>query len=253
VPSTTTGSGAAPGTTPGTTPATDVAAAVYFARDGQVATAGRAVEPPQVAAGAVRALLAGPDDLEASLGMTSALPPDTRLLGIGIEDGRATVDLSGAFLDDLTGDTALRVAEVVFTLTQFPTVDRVTIRLEGITAPSLGPEAVPVADVDRSDFTDETPLVLVESPTPGETVASPLRATGTSNTFEATVDYEVVDADGAVLDEGVTTATAGTGTWGTFDLTTGDLPAGPAVLRAFQASAEDGHPTDVYEVPITVG
>jgi hypothetical protein len=241
------------GTTPGSTPATDVNAAVYFARDGKVATAGRAVEPPAVAQGAIEALLAGPDDAEADVGLTSAIPADTRLLGISVQDGLATVDLSGEFLNDLAGDTAVRVAQVVFTLTQFPTVDRVTIQLETITAPSLGPEAVPAEGVDRSDFTDQTPFVLVESPTPGQAVTSPVHVTGTSNTFEATVNYEVVDADGTVLDEGATTATAGTGTWGTFDFTTGDVADGPVVLRAFQASAQDGHPTDVYEVPITVG
>jgi hypothetical protein len=52
---------------------------------------------------------------------------------------------------------------------------------------------------------------------------------------------------------GFTTATSGTGTWGIFDLTTGDVADGLAVLRVFQESAEDGHPIDVYEVPVTVG
>ena len=39
-------------------------------------------------------------------------------------------------------------------------------------------------------------MILVESPLPFETVSSPLRATGTANTFEATFHYEVVDATG---------------------------------------------------------
>jgi germination protein M len=184
--------------------------------------------------------------------MASAIPSETRLIGVDVAGGLATVDLSGDFLADLGDDTALRVAEVVYTLTQFPTVERVTLLLDSVPVPTIGFDAVRVVDVDRSDFEDQTPAVLVEAPTPGQAVTSPVRVTGTANTFEATVGYEVLDADGAALDDGFTTATSGTGTRGTFDLTV-DPPAGPAVLRFFQPSAEDGSPRDVYEVPVTVG
>ena len=249
---TTTTVATAPPSPPSSVPATDVSAVVFFTRDGTVATAGRAVEPPAVAAGALEALLEGPDDLEAGLGMTSAIPPGTQLLGVTIEDGLATVDVSGAFLADLGDDTALRVAQVVFTATQFPTVDRVTLQIESVSAPTVGLEAVPVIAVDRSDFEEQTPFILVESPTPGEAVTSPLRVTGLSNTFEATLVYEITGAGGEVVDEGFTTATAGTGTWGTFDFTA-DPTAGDVVLTVFQESAEDGSRIDEYEVPLVVG
>ena len=202
-PTTTTSVTTAP-TPPSSVPATDVSAVVFFSRDGTVATAGRAVEPPAVAAGALEALLEGPDDFEAGLGMTSAIPLGTQLLGVTIEGGLATVDVSGAFLADLGDDTALRVAQVVFTATQFPTVDRVTLQIESVSAPTVGLEAVPVIAVDRSDFEEQTPFILVESPTPGEAVTSPLRVTGLSNTFEATLVYEITGVDGEVVDEGFT-------------------------------------------------
>ncbi len=249
---TTTTVATAPPSPPSSVPATDVSAVVFFTRDGTVATAGRAVEPPAVAAGALEALLGGPDDLEAGLGMTSAIPPGTQLLGVTIEDGLATVDVSGAFLADLGDDTALRVAQVVFTATQFPTVDRVTLQIESVSAPTVGLDAVPVVAVDRSDFEEQTPFILVESPTPGEAVTSPLRVTGLSNTFEATLVYEITGAGGQVVDDGFTTATAGTGTWGTFDFTA-DPTAGDVVLTVFQESAEDGSRIDQYEVPLVVG
>jgi germination protein M len=239
-------------TTPGTVPATDVSALVFFTRDGKVATAGRAVEPPAVARGALEALLEGPDDFEAGLGMTNAIPEGTRLLDIGIDGGVATVNLSGAFLSDIEGPIALQVAQVVFTLTQFPTVDRVTIQIEGASAPSIGLDAVPVMEVDRSDFVDETPLILVEYPAPGAAVTSPVEVSGLSNTFEANVLYEVTDGEGTVVDDGFTTATSGTGTWGTFSFNT-DLDAGDVVITVFQESAEDGSRTDVYPVPVHVG
>ncbi|MEZ5138097.1 MAG: Gmad2 immunoglobulin-like domain-containing protein [Acidimicrobiales bacterium] len=71
-----------------------------------------------------------------------------------------------------------------------------------------------------------------------------------ANTFEATVRWSVSTTEGSLLEEGFTTATAGSGTWGTFELTT-DLPAyeGSVVLTLWQDSMEDGGDRlDVYEV-----
>lgn len=233
-------------------PARAVNAVVFFGRDGTVATAGRAVAPPAVARGAMEALLAGPTDLEAGLGLASVIPTGTRLLDIGVADGVATVDLSGEFLADLGDDTALRVAEVVFTLTQFPTVDRVTLLIEDTEAPTIGFDALPVVEVGRSDFEAQTPMILVESPTPGQAVTAPVEVSGIANTFEANVQYEVTDPDGTILDDGFTTASAGTGTWGDFSFTA-DLPAGDVVITVFEESAEDGSRINPFAVPLTVG
>ncbi len=251
VSSSTTG-GPSSSTTPGTVPANAVAVSVFFGRDGTVATAGRAVEAPAVARGALTALFDGPTAFEEGLGMSSAIPDGTRVLTLDVADGLATVDLSGEFLADLGDDTALRVAEVVFTLTQFPTVDRVTILVEETPTPTVGFEAVPVVEVDRADFEAVTPLILVESPTPGGAVSAPVEVSGIANTFEANVQFEVTDPDGTVLDDGFTTASAGTGTWGTFSFAT-DLPAGDATITVFEASAEDGSRINEYVVPVTVG
>jgi hypothetical protein len=199
----------------------------------------------------MEALLAGPDDVEAGVGLEDTIPDGTELRDIRIEGGTATVDLAGAFLDPIDSPLAVRVAQVVFTLTQFPTVERVTILIEGFGSPTIGLDQVPAVEVDRSDFEEQTPFILVESPTPGEGVDAPVEVSGLSNTFEANVRYEVTDADGAVVDDGFTTATAGTGTWGTFSFTT-DVPAGDVVITVFQESAEDGSRVDVYPVPVHV-
>ncbi len=225
---------APPPTTTSTVPTTTSPAAtapvqVFFVRDAAVATAGRTVTPPAVARGALEALLDGPDATEEGLGMSSAIAPGTTLEDVAVAGGTATVELS-APVDDLG------LAQVVFTLTQFPTVERVSI--DGAT-------------VDRGDVEAQTPFILVQSPTPGATVEAPFEVSGIANTFEANVQYEVVSADGTVLDDGFTTATAGTGTWGDFSFTT-DVPAGEAVVRVFEESAEDGSRINVYEVPVTV-
>ena len=149
----------------------------------------------------------------------------------------------------------LRVAQVVFTATQFDDVDRVTIHLDGAAVDGIGGEGVPATKVDRTDFTNVTPAVLVESPTPGASVASPLTVSGMSNTFEGTVNYSIADGDGLIVAEGSTTATDGNGTWGSFEFTetfSGAKPGLGAVI-AFQEDAEKGGQRDVYEVPVRFG
>jgi germination protein M len=229
-------------------------ATVYFARDEKVAAAGRTVSTPSTGRNAVQALLAGPDDLEADAGLTTAVPEGTELLDIDIDDGLATVDLSGDFAAGGGSlSMQLRVAQVVFTLTQFDSVDTVTILLDGEEATEgIGGEGVPATGVDRGDVEDVTPFVLVTSPLPGQQVGSPLRIGGIANTFEANVLYEVVGPDGEVLEDGFTTATAGNGVWGEFAVTV-DLDiegSGLGAVVAYQDDAESGERRDVYEVPV---
>lgn len=229
---------------------------VYFTRNEGVATAGRAVVTPAVAGGALEALLAGPDNVEEGVGMDTAIPEGSELLGVDIVDGTATVDLSGAFASGGGSlSMQLRVAQVVFTLTQFDTVDEVDIHLDGEAVDGIGGEGVASEDLTRADFENVTPLILVESPVPGATVSSPVDLAGLSNTFEANVRYTVTAADGTVLADGFTTATAGTGTWGTFSesVALDGSPTGAGTVTAFEESAEDGSRVNVYEVPVTFG
>jgi len=248
-------------TTTSASPTTAAAAsgsdvAVYFLRDEQVATAGRAAEGEDVATQAIEGLLAGPTDDEAGIGLSSEVPEGTELLGVDVADGTATIDLSDEFQSG-GGSLSMqaRVAQVVFTLTQFPTVDDVTITIDGESVEGIGGEGVPASGLTRAEFESLTPMVLVESPFPFEEVGAPLEATGMSNTFEANVEYSLTDAEGAVLDEGFTTATAGNGTWGTFELSIdAELPdSGSGTLAMFQTNQETGGRQDVYEVPITFG
>lgn len=226
---------------------------VYFVRDEHVATGGRQVDVPAVAEGALEELLAGPDDVEAEIGMSSAIPAGTELLGIDIDDGLATVDLSRQF-ESGGGSLSmtLRVAQVVMTLTQFDTVDTVDIRLDGEAVEAIGGEGVLATGLSRDDVRDQTPLILVESPVPGEVVGDEVRVTGTSNTFEAGIEWVLTDSDGLIVAEGFDMATAGTGTWGTFDLTI-EVPddVGPrGSVIVFETSPADGSQENVYEVPI---
>jgi hypothetical protein len=80
-------------------------------------------------------------------------------------------------------------------------------------------------------------------------VSAPFTVTGTANTFEANFLYELLDANGAVVDEDFVTATSGTGTRGTFEFTTADA-GDVAVLVVFEESAEDGSRMREVRIPL---
>ena len=148
-----------------------------------------------------------------------------------VDAGVATVELD----EELSTEAR---AQIVYTLTQFPTVESVEIDGRSYT---------------RADFEEQTPSVLVESPLPFEDVTSPVRATGTANTFEANFHYELTDTDGLIVDENFVTATSGTGTRGTFDFTTKAFTIpfeGVGSLIVFERSAEDGSRMNIVEIPL---
>ena len=216
-----------------TVPAETTELRVYWLRDGKLWPALREIDQTTaIAQAALDELLAGPTAQEgAELELTTAIPEDTEGVVASVEDGVATVELS----TDLTDEP---LAQVVYTLTQFVTVESVDIQGNTLT---------------RADFEDFTPAVLVESPLSFETVASPLRVTGTANTFEATFNYELTDTDGLIVDENFVTATSGTGTRGTFDFTTAAFTVpfdGVGSLIVFELSAKDGSRINLVEIPL---
>jgi hypothetical protein len=220
----------------------------------------RAVQPTVgVARAAVEALIAGPtaDEAAALPAISSAVPPGTVLRGISIAGGIATVDLSEAFAAGGGSAAVLgRLAQLVFTLTRFDTVDGVVLQVEGVTVGTFSPEGIVIdGPLTRDDFLEFVPSILVETPVYGGVAANPLRVTGMANVFEATFRVAVVDGrSGRVLAEQTVTATCGTGCWGTFDVTIPydvDGPVPGAVVTWYD-SAVDGSPRDVREYPVTL-
>lgn len=221
-----------------TTTATDTTALrVYLIRDAKVGPVGRDVPRTQaVATSAMQELLKGPSTAEAGIGLTTSIPAGTTLQGLSIAAGVATVGLS-----PLPSTDAAR-AQVVYTLTQFPTVDSVRFEAGGKT-------------VSRGDFEAETPRILVEAPLPFDTVTSPVRLAGTSDTFEASFTAELIAADGTVLDNHFVTATSGSGTRGTY-ATTLTFPSGQtgsATVKVWEPSAENGQPLGTVAIPVRLG
>jgi hypothetical protein len=236
------------------TPAEATQVRAYFLRDEKVGPVAREATGEGVAADALEGLLAGPTDTEQQLGFSSTIPEGTELLGVVVEEGVATVDLSGEFASG-GGSLSMmgRVAQVVYTVTQFPTVESVAFEVDGEPVTALGGEGIMLDEPQtRADWEDFTPAILVESPLPFEEVSSPLQITGTANTFEAAFIVNVTDGEGLIVYDEPAMATSGTGTRGTFDVTaTFEVPrSGVGSVIVFESSAKDGSQINVYEVPV---
>jgi spore germination protein GerM len=210
------------------------------------------------ASAAVTALLAGPPsaptDLQSQYPLTSLIPDGTTLLGLDINAGVATVNLSQEF--DSGGsqtDVLNRIAQVVFTLTQFPTVDTVEFELDGQPVTTLnGAGAVLDHPVGRLDYTEQLPAIFMDSPTWGGVLGNPAHVTGLANTFEATFHIRITGQAGLTLAGGTATATCGTGCWGTFDVS---LPFtldhwAPGTIQVFEVSAKDGSVQNLATYPV---
>jgi Sporulation and spore germination/Immunoglobulin-like domain of bacterial spore germination len=197
---------------------------VWFTREESLFMVTRTQQAtPRIGSAALEALLAGPDTREQAAAVGSQIPSGTQLLGLSVDNSVATVDLTSEF--ESGGGSAsmnMRIAQVVYTLTQFPTVKGVLFELDGRRVDVLGGEGVIVDQpVTRKDFRSLLPAILVESPQIGERVGSPVTVSGSANVFEANVSVEVVDASGKVVGSTFTTATCGTGCRGTFSV---DIP-----------------------------
>lgn len=268
-PSTTsTGAGGSTGSTPSTptssgptvttSPSTDlVRLTVYFVSSNEkLRPVHRLVPRTQgVAAAAIRELVKGPTAAEKRLDsrLSSAVPSATRLLGISVKDGVALVDLSKEYASGGGSlSMSLRLAQVVYTLTQFPTIHSVNFALDGRRISVFGGEGI-ILDhpVGREDYEELTPAILVETPTLGDRVASPLSIRGTANVFEAVFQIEVLDASGTVLAKSRVQASAGTGTRGRFAVTLRFSPSTTeGKLVAFALSPKDGSRIDAVTIPV---
>ncbi|MFD8006923.1 GerMN domain-containing protein [Streptomyces mirabilis] len=235
---------------------TPVRAGVYFLHGEKVSPAPRTVTAPTTVTAAVRALLAGPDRSERAHGRATAIPSGTRLRSLVVRNHVATVDLSGRY-DDGGGSLSMRerLAQVVFTVTRFPTVHKVAFEADGKPVTSFGAEGIVLnGPVGRSDFEDRAPAVLVESPLIGDTARTPLRVWGSADTFESQFRLRVTDTTGRTAADVVVRATSGTGTRGTFDVTFPYKAArtGPGLLTAYVLSPKDGQLVTVDTVPLSV-
>ena len=84
-------------------------------------------------------------------------------------------------------------------------------------------------------------------------MTAPLRLAGTANTFEATFEYDLLDPAGKVLKHDFVTATSGSGTRGTFDVTIPfEAPNGLGEARGLRALGRGRSRRPTVEIPLTL-
>jgi germination protein M len=260
VPSTSPSGG--PAATPAPTPApTDtMVVRTYYVLGGAVGVEGLVPtlrEVPRtsgVARAAMTALLDGGPIADAYQQVSSAIPAGTRLLGVSVSNGIATVNLSREF--ETGGGSAsmsYRLAQVVYTLTQFPTVQAVLFQIEGQTVTTFGGEGIALGGPQsRFDHEQLLPDIFVDRPAYGAAIGNPARVSGNADVFEATFRIAILDGAGKTLVDTQAMATCGSGCRGTFDETLRyDLArARWGTLRVYYGSAKDGSPQAVRDYPV---
>jgi hypothetical protein len=159
-------------------------------------------------AAAVAAMVAGPADPD----YATTWNPDTEVLGVSNDGGVVTVDLSEEARDSKAGlDAAKRmVQQLVYTVTEITGADdKVLVTIEGRRAGSLWGGVRWTKPVGREAPMVVRNLVQIDFPAEGGASGRKLTVSGEAATFEATVPWRVVDATGAVVRKGFTTAQEG--------------------------------------------
>ena len=99
-------------------------------------------------------LLAGPTPEEEQRGLSSAIPKEAELLGVELTDGVAVVDLSKEF--ELSAEQSvlvLRLAQVVYTMTDLPRTSRVRFEIDGQPVSVIGADGnLRGRPVSRDDY-----------------------------------------------------------------------------------------------------
>ena len=252
-----------PSTSPSpSTPTETMVIRAYYVLGGKVGVTGLVptlrVVPKStgVARAAMEALLAVDPIRDAYAEISTAIPSGTKLLGISIKDGVATVDLSRDFAaGGGSASSFYRLGQVVYTLTQFSTVRSVLFQVEGQTVTTFGPEGIVLERPQaRRDFRDQLPSIFVDRPAFGAAAGNPARVTGNADVFEAAFRIAILDASGKSLVDQHAMANCGAGCEprGTFDVTVKyDVPKAQwGTLRVYSGSFKDGSPQDIRDYPV---
>jgi hypothetical protein len=190
-----------------TTPPTNViggfqpAAQVWFIRGGRLFRVTRPLTPgSDLQVAALRALLAGPTAAERADGVTSAVPSQTQLLGLGHRAGVATVDMSAELGQGASAAGArLLLAQLVYTVTQAAPIRAMHLKLDDTPVSALpGSGVVVPPSMTRTRYRSLVPPVEIATPSALSTTFSPVRVSGFGRTG-TTMHVSVVDPSGHVL------------------------------------------------------
>ncbi|MDJ0496732.1 MAG: Gmad2 immunoglobulin-like domain-containing protein [Acidimicrobiia bacterium] len=166
------------------------------------------------------------------------------------------VDLPAEF--EAGGGTMMmtsRLAQVVFTATQFDGIDSVLFKIAGEVVEVFSGEGIILdGPQTRMDYVDILPLIFLDEPAIGSRVSSPATLSGIANVFEATVQFEIVNESGNLINADFTTATCGTGCWGEFSAQAPFFvpEETPGEIVVYEEAALDGSRVNEIRYPVTL-
>jgi germination protein M len=180
-------------------------------------------------------------------GSRRPFPAGTRLHGIDLDAGTATVELSRSALPAAGAARCWPLQALVHTLTQFPTVRRVLVKVGGraVSGPLTRDPAIPLA-----------PIALAEPAAGALVKGDRLVVKGEASVYEGTVSLRLRDDRGQVMAQGYATAAEGAPGRGPFSAALTFTPPAAShawTVEAFEVSAEDGKIVYSVHLPIWVG
>lgn len=213
-----------------------------------------------VATSAVTELLAG---MPRYLGTARPFPPGTHLLGLGIDAGTATVNLSRQALGGASGD-GYAVQALVWTVTQVPRVKRVVVEVEGRSTGTLDGRpldrllgvGVGGRQLVRDRAARMAPILLAEPAPRGAVPGGRVVAKGQARTAGGAVGLRLRDQSGRVVSQGYAALPSDAGRWGTFSgALTFVPPLQPQLwtVEAFETDPADASVTYSVAVQVWVG
>jgi hypothetical protein len=188
-------------TTPAPTGAFPRTVQVWFARNGRLFQVTRQIPlGGGIEVLALRALLAGPTAAERADGVTSAVPTQTRLLGVTHHGGVATVDMSAELGQGTSvGAARLLLAQLVYTAVQAGHIRSIHLELDNVPVSALPGSGLLVPPrITRARFRTLAPPVQIAAPSLLATVLSPLHVSGYGQPG-STMHVAVLDHAGRVL------------------------------------------------------
>lgn len=95
---------------------------------------------------AIESLIKGPTADEENKGYITAVPGTLRLRGVSVKGRTAEIDFSGAIEESAAGDIVIkRVQQIVYTATQFDSVDSIIILINGKRRKTLGSDGFSIS------------------------------------------------------------------------------------------------------------
>jgi germination protein M len=184
-------------------------------------------DQPRISMGALEELIHGtPQDPD----HVTVIPDEARILDLVIRHGVATVDWSAEVLEAGTGGEgeALGIQSIVWTLTEFPSVESVRFTVEG-EAKGLASNGRLIEDwwghvglydqpFRRAEAIEVLEPITVWRPLDGDAVGPSFIVEGEASTFEANVQVRIFDQAGDLVQEEFATATEGGPGRGSFRL-----------------------------------